>query len=418
MKRRTFLGLLGLGVSSVAAARLWPDEGFINPCPVEPMPEALRHHALVRAAWEGIDPAHAWDSHVHLVGVGDSGSGLWISPRMQTLRHPVEYVKRAFFQNSGCATRAGHVDEDFLARLLRLHGDFPAGVKFVLLSFDYYYDEIGRRVPERSAYHTPNEHARAVAARHPDKFEWIASVHPYRADAVEQLEAAARTGARGVKWLPPAMGIDPASPRCDRFYETLVRLKLPLLTHAGDEAAVRGVADQELGNPLRLRRALDHGVRVIVAHCATLGDAVDLDQGRAGSRTENFTLFARLMDEPRYANLLYGDISAVTQVNRAGPALRQLLERGDWHARLINGSDYPLPGVMPLFSLTQLVDLGLLPAHEARPLSDIRRYNPVLFDFVLKRRLRAGAARFAPIVFEARRMLDAPRPETKKKGGA
>jgi uncharacterized protein len=418
MKRRVVLGLLSLGACSFAVARLWPDEGFINPCPAEPMPDSLRRHELVQAAWEGIDPALTWDCHVHVVGVGDSGSGLWISPRMQSFRHPVEYVKRAFFQNSGCATRAGHVDNDFFERLLRLHGDFPVGAKFVLMAFDHYHDEAGRRVPERSAYHAPNDHVRAMALRHPDRFEWIASIHPYRTDAVEQLEAAARARARGVKWLPPAMGIDPASRRCDRFYETLARLKLPLLTHAGDEAAVHGAEAQQLGNPLRLRRALDHGVRVIVAHCATLGDAVDLDRGDTGPRSENFTLFARLMDEPRYAELLVGDISAVTQVNRAGPALARLLERGDWHARLINGSDYPLPGVMPLFSPTQLVDLGLLAANEARPLSEIRRYNPLLFDFVLKRRLRAGTARFAPAVFESRRVLDPARSAVKKKGGA
>ena len=58
------------------------------------------------------------------------------------------------------------------------------------------------------------------------------------------------------------------------------------------------------------------------------------------------------MDEPRYEGLLFGDISAMTQLNRIGPALDTVLERDDWHDRLINGSDYPLPGVFPLFSVT------------------------------------------------------------------
>jgi mannonate dehydratase len=35
-------------------------------------------------------------------------------------------------------------------------------------------------------------------------------------------------------------------------------------------------------------------------------------------------------------------------------------------------------------------------------LVEIRRYNPLLFDFVLKRRLTAGGRRFAPSVFETR----------------
>ena len=56
----------------------------------------------------------------------------------------------------------------------------------------------------------------------PRDFEWVASIHPYRTDALEALEQAKRDGARAVKWLPSAMGIDPASPRCDRFYRASV----------------------------------------------------------------------------------------------------------------------------------------------------------------------------------------------------
>jgi uncharacterized protein len=418
MKRRTFLGLLGAGALGAAAVRFWPDEGFVNPCPMEAMPDVLRNHELIQAAWDGIDPSRTWDCHVHLVGVGDSGSGSWISPRMQSLGHPLEYVQRAFFQNAGCATRDNSVDADFLARLIRLHGDFRPGAKLMLMAFDYHHDESGGIDLAQSAYHTPNSYVQAVAARYPQQFEWIASVHPYRIDALEQLDAAARRGARGVKWLPSAMGMDPASPKCDRYYETLVRLKLPLLAHAGDEAAVHGGEAQALGNPLRLRRALDRGVRVIVAHCATLGSNVDLDKGANGPVVENFDLFARLMDEPRYAGLLYGDISAVTQVNRIGPALQTLLERRDWHARLINGSDYPLPGVMPLFSLRRLAGMGLIGNADVGALSQIRRYNPLLFDLALKRRLRAGTKRFSPVVFESRRVFDPPRRIARNRGEA
>jgi mannonate dehydratase len=34
------------------------------------------------------------------------------------------------------------------------------------------------------------------------------------------------------------------------------------------------------GATLRLRRALDHGVRVVIAHCASLGEDQDEDRGR------------------------------------------------------------------------------------------------------------------------------------------
>src|SRR5262249_16344187 len=68
----------------------------------------------------------------------------------------------------------------------------------------------------------------------------------------------------------------------------------------------------------------------------------------------------------------------------------RLLEREDWHGRLLFGTDYPLPGVLPLISVNGLVDAGLLPAAEVPVLNEIRRHNPLLFDFVLKRRLAAG----------------------------
>jgi uncharacterized protein len=178
---------------------------------------------------------------------------------------------------------------------------------------------------------------------------------------------------------------------------------LPLITHAGMERAVRITDRQHLGNPLLLRRALEHGVRVVVAHCATMGEDRDLDRGGNGPYVESFALFARLMDEARYGKtLLYGDLSAVTQQNRAGPALATLIERSDWHPRLLNGSDYPLPGIMPLYSMSGLTQLGLIEPRLAPVLTAIREYNPLLFDFVLKRHLRSGGKSFSRVVFETR----------------
>jgi len=39
-------------------------------------------------------------------------------------------------------------------------------------------------------------------------------------------------------------------------------------------------------------------------------------------------------------------------------------------------------------------------------ISEIRPYNPLLFDLVLKRSLVKNGQRFAPIIFESRRMFD------------
>jgi predicted TIM-barrel fold metal-dependent hydrolase len=209
-----------------------------------------------------------------------------------------------------------------------------------------------------------------------------------------------------VKWLPAAQGMDPGSRMCDRFYAALARLDVPLIAHAGLERAVHGADAQSFGNPLRFRRALDAGVRLVIAHCASMGQDRDIDKGPNGPMVDSFELFSRLMDDPKYGPRLHGDISAMTQVNRAGPALARVIERADWHGRLLNGSDYPLPGVMPIFSVDYLVSLGLVREVAAPVLKEIRSHNPLLFDFVLKRHLRARASTLPARVFETRAFFD------------
>ena len=149
-------------------------------------------------------------------------------------------------------------------------------------------------------------------------------------------------------------------------------------------------------------------MRVIVAHCASFGSGVDLDAGPGGPVMPNVDLFARLMDDPRYEHVLMGDISAIMQSNRTAAALGKVLERTEWHDRLLNGSDYPLPGVPALFDLDDLVEHGFLPANAVPVLETIQDHNPLMFDFVLKRTAGRNGARFAPRVFETARRLEQP----------
>lgn len=246
----------------------------------------------------------------------------------------------------------------------------------------------------------PNAHAAAVAAANPARFEWVASIHPYREDALTALDAAIAHGAVAVKWLPSAMNIDLASPRCRGFYERLAHSGTPLVVHCGEEKAVPGAGRDAFGNPLLVRHALEAGVTVIVAHCASLGRAEDLDRPSRPWRPA-FELFARLMDEAPHGGRLLGDISAVFQSNRPAAVGRTLLARAEWHARLLHGSDHPLPGVMPLFSPKRLAHDGLLAEADVATLNRIREHNPLLFDFALKRRLRWQGAALPVAVFEA-----------------
>jgi predicted TIM-barrel fold metal-dependent hydrolase len=407
MKRRLFLRALGAGALGLAGGCDFSlEDGIFNPCLPDPTPQRLLDHELVQASWRGVDPSQLWDGHVHIAGIGDGGTGVWITPRMNSPFHPWQNLQRRFYLNASCTEREGRVDVDFVARLLGCLDAFPRGAKALLLAFDFYHDEHGARREDLSSFFVPNRYAAELAQRYPDRLEWICSIHPYRHDAIDQLHWSARQGARAVKWLPSAMGMDPASPKCDPFYQALTRLNLPLLTHGGEEQAVASGAAAEFNNPLRLRRPLDQGVRVIVAHCASLGESIDTDHGPHGPRRENFALFERLMNETRYESVLFGEVSALTQANRKESVVAALIRRVEWHPRLINGSDYPLPGVIPLISLRRFVKQGFLTDPQAEVLSEIRRYNPLLFDFVLKRSLVSGGQRFMPVVFESRRLFE------------
>lgn len=408
ISRRRFIA--SLAAAAVGGALWWhrdwlPVRGLSNPCLDSRLPEALAAHPAVAVALEGLDPSQVWDCHVHLVGTGDGRpEDVWINPVLDSPWHPLQLVQKRLYMNASCVPKEGRADEAYVERLKSLLD--PAGqMRLLLLAFDYNHDETGRRRPDLSTFFISNSYAREVAASHP-QIEWICSVHPYREDALEALRWAAAQGARAVKWLPPAMGMDPSSPRCDPFYQELQRLNLPLLTHGGHELAAQGGGHQEFGNPLLLRRALDHGVRVVVAHCASLGAVVDIrEHSGARSAATNFQAFMQLMREPSYEDLLFGDLSAITQVNRAPESLKTLLLAEDIHHRLLNGSDYPLSGILPLFSHRQLQRLGLLDAETAAVVFEVQKHNPLLFDLVLKRNLSWQGRRFPKQVFETARFF-------------
>ena len=371
-----------------------------NPCRGALPPELARHERVL-GAFDGIDTGRLVDTHAHLLGAGDAGSGCRVNAAMTQWWHPAENLRRRVILNAACVPPgASSVDRAYLENLLAQANEFPVGARWWLFAFEHAHDDGGRARPDRSTFYVPNAYAAQVAAANPARFQWVASIHPYREDAGTVLDAALAAGAVAVKWLPSAMNIDLRDRRCEPFYARLAAAGVPLIVHCGEEKAVPGAGRDELGNPLLVRHALAAGVTVIVAHCASLGRAADLDLRSAPMRPA-FDLFARLMDEPQTQGRLLGDLSAVFQSNRKPDVGRTVLQRRDWHSRLLHGSDHPLPGVMPLFSPRRLAQAGLLDETDAATLARIREYNPLLFDFVLKRRLRWQGAVLPASVFEA-----------------
>ncbi|MFO1337647.1 MAG: amidohydrolase family protein [Burkholderiaceae bacterium] len=364
---------------------------------------------LLDQTFDGLDPAALWDVHAHLLGTGDSGSGCSIHASMTEGWHPLERLRRRFVMGAAGvpdeALAQGGVDRAYVARLRSLADGFPPGARWLLFAFDRALDDAGRERPDWTTFHVPDAYARQVAEAAPGRFGWVASIHPLRPDALVRLDRALAGGALAVKWLPSAMAIDLRDARLRPFYDRLAATRTPLIVHCGEEKAVPGAGRDELGNPLLVRAPLAAGVRVVVAHCASLGEAPDLDQRRPTQRPA-FELFARLMDEPEWRDRLLGDVSALFQVNRRAEVWRTVLQREDWHPRLLHGSDYPLPGVRLLYSTGRLVREGLLSPAQVGPLERLREHNPLLFDLALKRQVAWRGQRLSAAVFDTRRHFD------------
>jgi predicted TIM-barrel fold metal-dependent hydrolase len=358
-----------------------------------------------------------WDHHTHLGGMGTEGSGCYVNPVMRSpLRHPLNYVKMLVFSAAaGVDIGSRTFDADYVERLVRLIDTIRPRTwrKHFLLALDKWHDLAGRPVLERTALHVPNEYVMQVAAAHPAHFVPAISVHPYRRDAVAEIDRFAALAVRMVKWLPPTMNIDMSSNLCRPFYEALARHNMILLVHVGKEHTTDiGQAAQALANPLLLRYPLDAGVKVIAAHCASEGKSRDFDAPARNVQAENFDLFLRLMDDPRYQHRLFADISSITAVMRLGKPLTTMLNRVDLHPRLVNGSDYPLPAVNMVVQTSALERHGYINKAQRGYLNEIYKRNPLAFDFVTKRALRSPDRQqgFSPCVFGWNERLFGPKP--------
>lgn len=413
IRRRTLLILAGGAVLGAVGLRFGLPRLFRARAPRPLGPDAAR---FVRECFAGVDRARLWDTHVHAVGLGAGGTGCWINPEMQSHLHPVKRLQFELYAAAVGLENEATADADYVARLLALHAEANPQGRLLLLAFDQNVGQDGVPRPEASPVYVPDDYVLALAAAHP-QLEAVVSIHPYRPDALERLERAAAAGARGVKWLPNAMGIDPGSPRCDAFYRRLAALDLPLISHAGKEYAVHARAGQAAGNPLLLRRPLDHGVRVVAAHCAGLGAYPDLDAGGAG-QVDSFELFLRLLGESAYDGRLYGDVSALSQINYGPRPLRELLAAPELHRRLLYGSDYPMPALRFLTLPHKLEAEGLLAPRDRELCAEVFEANPLVFDFVVKRALRVerdGATyRFLPVVFDTARVFDRVSPPPRR----
>jgi len=225
------------------------------------------------------------------------------------------------------------VEQAFEHCLVRTINQTPELDAAVGLAFDAVYTEEGRRDDANTHLYVANEYAAGLARAHP-KILFGASVHPYRADAVAELERCVAAGAVLVKWLPLIQGMDPASDRCASFYEALAHHNVPLLCHTGGELSLPQNFPQ-YASPELLIPALTRGVTIIAAHCGTRSQPFGRDY---------LPEFARMAREYEH---FYGDTSALCLPTRSY-AFGTILDQEAVRRKLVHGSDWPVISMPPL----------------------------------------------------------------------
>jgi len=257
------------------------------------------------------------------VGSGDSGSGIWVSPRYR--RSPVWLFARWQLGLLSCGGRFGHTYAEKLAAAVR-HSPLDHDV---VQGFDGFYDERGVLDCSRTDFLVPNECVAQTARAFPEILP-AASVNPHRRDWADELAKCAKLRALYVKVNPCAMRFDPGDARWRPFYSKMAELRLPLMCHIGPERALRSFG-HTLADPAKLELPLSEGLTVIAAHA-----------GSAAILLDRFPYFSRLLDMLGRHERLYADSSAVAQPLRwhwmervAGSELLR--------SRLLHDSDYPLP---------------------------------------------------------------------------
>jgi len=343
--------------------------------------------SLIEKSFADLEGYELLDYHTHILGLGTGCEGCFVHPASYDFFSPMRRLRFNIYMNASGINSPERTDQEYLDRLVRLIRGTKYPMKSAILAFDKHYNLDGSENLEKTEFYVPNSYVYKLSKKYPDIFIPVISVHPYRVDAIEELDRWGRKGARIVKWLPNAMGIDPSHPRTIDFYRTMKRYEMILLSHAGDEKAVHAEDDQKLGNPLLLRTPLNHGVKVIMAHNASLGTCDDLDNP-GNRKVPCFDLFLKMMEEERYEGLLYGEISAMLQYNRMPVPMQEILRRPELHARLVNGTDYPLVAVNVLIRTSELAEDGFITEQEREDLNEIYNFNPLLFDIVLKRTIK------------------------------
>ncbi len=262
------------------------------------------------------------DVHVHIVGNGSSGSGCWLKVRGYHY-----LLARYIVRHLGMPQNAlgGDLDTLYVSRLLEMVRESSLE-RVVILAQDHVYNDRGEKLPIGSFY-VPNDYVIKLA-RENKEFVAAASIHPARADALDELEKALAGGCKVLKLLPNCHNVNCNLEQYRPFWQRMANAGMVFLAHTGGELSVP-VVNRKFQDPQILELPLQCGVSVIAAHGATSSLPFDQDY---------LPKLCQMME--RFPHL-YCDHSALCSPYRS-KHLKHFLKE-PLRSRLIHGSDLPIP---------------------------------------------------------------------------
>ena len=263
------------------------------------------------------------DMHVHIAGINQRKYGNFLSDELKKSTVFKIFSKHLNIESSVIDEK---FDDIIATKILRLLDESLVN-KALFLALDAVYDYNGKLNHKKSKMICSNDYIYELTKKS-KKVLFGASIHPYRDDALEELERCKNRGAVLIKWIPSSMEIDPLDKKTIPFYEYLAKHEIMLLSHTGIEHAVRN-SNNHLNRPSRLQLAVDMGVKVIASHSAThmfLHERSYYKEWREMAlKHENF----------------YGDISAFCMPTRV-KYLRDIKRTPALHHKVFYGSDFPV----------------------------------------------------------------------------
>lgn len=204
------------------------------------------------------------DIHLNLAGTGTHNSGCLVTPRFRR-RFTFEGLRMLYGISRKQLKESADMDwVDMLVTLLKESQEVDYGV---VLGFDQVYDRKGNVLSKLNQMIVPADWVFKVCEENPGLLP-CPGLHPYRLDALDELDRIAEKGAVLIKWLPPAQNIDAGDRGLIPFYDRLSQYKIPILVHTGTERTFASVTPEYI-DVKRLRLPLERGVPIVAAHTAT-----------------------------------------------------------------------------------------------------------------------------------------------------